>query len=65
MTKYGTAGRIEWDDRRETICMWERVGRKVRIGNIESLETWKKKMEKYQENWNFGKYLENWKYRKF
>ena len=56
--------------RRETICMWERVGRKGGIGKVKSMETWKNKMEKYQENSNFGKYesgkyLENWKYRKY
>ena len=32
--------------------MWERVG----IEKIESMETWKKKIGKCQENWNFGKY---------
>ena len=47
------------------IFMWE-SGRKVRIGKIESMETRKNKMGKYQENWNFGKYeieeyYENWK----
>ena len=50
--------------------MWERVGRKVGIEKIESMETWKNKMGKYQQNWNYGKlgnyvlgkYQENWKY---
>ena len=26
-------------------------------GKISSMETWKKGMEKYQENWKYGKYL--------
>ena len=41
--KYGTRRRMEWDDRRETSCMWERVGRKVGMRKIESMETmvWK------------------------
>ena len=30
--------------------------RKVKIGKIESMETWRKKTGKYQENWNCGKY---------
>ena len=32
------------------LCDKERVGRKVGIGETESMETWKKKMGKYQEN---------------
>ena len=54
--KYETKGRMEWEDRIETICMWEKGGRKVGIEKNKSMETSKKEMRKYQENWNFGKY---------
>ena len=36
----------------------KRVGRKVGTGKIESMETWRKKLGKYEENWN----LENMKW---
>ena len=38
-------------------------GRKGGTGRIESMKTWRKKMRKYQENWNCGKYEmgKNWK----
>ena len=70
--KYGTRGAMEEEDKRETICMWKRVGRKVGIGKTQSMETWKKKMGKYQDNWKYGKceryvigkHQENWKYEK-
>ena len=54
--KYGTREGIKWEHRRATICKWERMGRKVGIGKIESMHIWKKKMGRYQENLNFGKY---------
>ena len=44
--KYGTKG-MEWENRRETICIWERVERKVGIEKIESMKTWKKMGIKY------------------
>ena len=37
----------------------ERVERKVGTGKIESMETWRKKLGKYEENWN----LENMKWK--
>ena len=43
---------MEWEDRKETISMWKKVG----IRKIKSMKAWKKKMSKYQENWIFGKY---------
>ena len=42
-----------WNERRNGM---ERVGREVGIGKIKSMETWKKKMRKYQENWKYGKF---------
>ena len=51
--KYGKR-KMELEDRRETTC--GRVGRKVGIGIFESMETWRNKIGKYQENWICGKY---------
>ena len=47
----------EWNEKIEQklfVCGTER--RKMVIEKIENIETWKKKMGKYQENWNYGKF---------
>ena len=49
--KYGTRGGMEWGAKRETMCMWERVG----IRKIKSMETWKNKILGKLEVWKFGK----------
>ena len=53
--KYGMRGQ-----ERNYLYMRERERKRERervgIGKIESMETWKNKMRKYQENWNFWKY---------
>ena len=46
----------EWNGRIENNSLYMRVGRKGGIGKIWNMETWKKKMRKYQENWNVGKH---------
>ena len=55
--KYGTRGRMEWEDRRETICMWERVGRKVGNGKIKVWKLWYGSMEKENRKISIG----NWR----
>ena len=60
--KNGTKRRMEWEDTRETICVWKRVERKVEIGKIESMETMVRKYGKRKwENFNKIGTLENMK----
>ena len=40
--KYGTRGKMEWEDKKETIRMWERLVKKVGIGKIRSMKNIKK-----------------------
>ena len=56
--KYGMKGGMEWE-RRETICMWGKVG----IGKIISKKTWKKngKIWKKLELWKILGKLKVWK----
>ena len=44
-----------WNEKIEKLIVCE-SGKESRNWKIESMETWKKKMGKYQENWNLGKY---------
>ena len=54
--KYETKGRMEWEDRIETICMWEREGEGK--WELKKLKAWKFRKRKWENIKKIGT-LEN------